>query len=321
MAFWKTKTDSLKTVPRATIDRRRSGARQAARRGRQEAASRRFGRFFYFLLWASFLGTLVYILCFSPFLIVEAVQVEAEGDAAVRDAVAAQAESLLDGRRYRVFPGRNLLLASPATLAAEIGRAFPETAEVRVERRFPHTLVVSFVPRAALLRWCSGGPCFLVDERGTVFAGDERLLPDSPLRVVTVVDESGEGLRLQGPAVDMALMRLALAIGPALHQDLGLETAGEYRVSAREADELKLPMSEGWTLLLDTRATAETVARHLRLFFERQVPAAERPNLEYVDLRIRDRVYYRMKGAADAVSVPEAAPQKPEPDKKKKQGD
>lgn len=323
MLFRKRKTDqTLKTMPRATIDRRRSGPRVPRSKASGRGRSRRAGVFVYGFLWLAFIGTAVYLLVFSVFLAVETVRVETTGPSTVRDAVEAQVRSVIDEPRFGVFPGRNLLLLSPNALTRGVIAAFPEVARAEVERVFPHAIIVSIIPREAVLRWCSGGPCFLVDEDGAVFASDERLLPDSPLRVVTVVDESGEGVRQGGDqAVDRDLVKLATSVGPALEEALSLRTEGEYRVAAREASELKLRTAEGWELLLDTRAPLETVVGHLRLFLDKQVPPESRSALEYVDLRIRNRVYYRMKGAAEAASVPSGEASAPEAKKKEDQPD
>ncbi len=275
------------------------------------------------LLWIFLLGTLVYVLFFSPFLLIDSVSVkgaERLEPATVESFIQAE----IHGKHLSLFPKNNFLLLRPTHLAEKVAEYFPLTQTVSVTRVFPSHLELTLTERASVLLWCSGGPCYLVNEEGRTEEA-RRALDEANSERIIVIDTSAQPIR-QGQALfDFDLPSFAAEIEPYFRDRLNLEVGREYQASSRFAHELRVKTRDGYFIYLSTELPLEKTISDLALFFEKELPAEKRQELEYIDARTENRLYYLLRGQSPVASETEAelqeqpAEKKDENTKKKKE--
>ena len=75
--------------------------------------------------------------------------------------------------------------------------------------------------------------------------------------------------------------------------DLGVEN--EFTLSSKLAQEVNLKTQNGWTIFISTEIEPSKTIDFLENFLNRQLSTEEVKQLEYVDLRVENRLYYKLK--------------------------
>ncbi len=208
-------------------------------------------------------------------------------------AIQAQVETLL---------GAGGSFISPRFLFAYDGRRIEKALEdsnLRIARvavsrgnMLSTTLDVAIDERAPFARWCADDSrCYVIDESGFVFAEDASSTETvaEPFVFSGGVASSTDPL---GQYLAPAHFPSALAIMRALGQ------AGFAPVSARlDSDtDFSVTFDSGLTLYASFGAEPPDLVRNLKLVLGSDALKDHLADLEYVDLRFGDRVFYKLKG-------------------------
>lgn len=272
------------------------------------------------LLWTVFAGTLVYSLVFTPWLAIT--EIDIAGESVVpADELRASLDQLLSGTTLFVFPKRHLLFLPEQTIRDTWLARYPKFKTVNIERLFPHALRVTVSERPILVRWCSGGPCVQVDEKG-------RTSPDAPLEqpayqphLFSVIEKNATPVTLGEtlPVLSTVATIEVLARDFPLIIGLGFEPVME--TPTRHAEEIRLRTSAGWDLLLSTRVPATESIRILQRLLDESVVPEKFPTLLSIDLRTAGRAFIAYR-QGDRVTVDTSSESdkatRPSSDKKKK---
>lgn len=274
-------------------------------------------------LWTAFSLVGGYILFFSPSLMIRTVTVEGES-VIPRHEYQDFAESVLEGEYLGIFKKRNYFLVPTEEIANQILERYPLLSESVVKRDFPDGLTVLVREAPALLRWCSGGPCYGIrggKAANIPYAEDDRYASSR----LSVIDESA----------------LPVEIGNTLPVDPYLETFRSFRTGfgqlgageivpiattpSRHSNELSLSTSEGWRLSIAVNRPAEESLGTLQIFLaEYAKEHADRSRLISVDLRVEGKAFYIESGQSAEETEPVEAPSvssEKETQRKKKKSD
>lgn len=273
-------------------------------------------------LWGLLSVTVVYVAFFSPYLSVASVGVS--GSESVRDQARGFLGGRISGKYFGLVPRSNFFIIRTGTLEAELRREYPLLREARIEKIFPDRLTATIARRGEVLLWCSGGPCYLLDEEGRA-SDSARLYSDGePVEVWTVTDMSAKPSGFDENVVDGHFVSFAMALPQAFRETTGLELLREFSTSSRFAEELRVRTTEGWEIFFPTDVPVETSLKALKLLLDKEIVSDEkRKLLAYVDLRAENRIYYVMKGEekkeedGDGKKSEEKTPKKDEKKKKK----
>lgn len=188
---------------------------------------------------------------------------------------------------------QNMFLYDPAGLARAIAAFFPRVASADVSRAsmLATAITVTVRERQPFANWCSGDECFVMDEEGFIFgsARGENIPPSSGYTFTGAVATSTGAVghyfaRGHLPGL-LALLRL-------------LGQAGFSPQGARIEDDhdFSVLLSEGFALRASFGQDAGALARDLKLVLSSDALSGKVSELEYVDLRFGDRVYFKLKG-------------------------
>ncbi len=182
------------------------------------------------------------------------------------------------------FKSKSIFLISGPGIVDSLTNAFPELRSVRVKKSFLNSVSVTVVERKATASWCrQPEECFLIDKEGVIFKE---------------VSDTGRLAIIRGGDEDASLSET-----PISSEEMGfiMDTWREVRdvidliVFDVTNPDLVVQTSEGWRVRFTFTESARAQAEKLVLALENKIPEDKRAELDYVDVRFENRVYFKYK--------------------------
>lgn len=188
-------------------------------------------------------------------------------------------------------------------ISAAIVNEFPRVSNVRLFKHsiLSNEIVVELRERLPFARWCSENEsalCYQMDDTGYIFDSEDILVPFiTPYTFLGGLEASSTPI---GGTVAPGHMRGITALADVLGRS-------QYRptriVIAKESD-FSIETQDGLLLKFTYGSLPETLVRNLDLVFSSDALRGKEAQVEYVDLRFGNRVYYRLKGQEERQSAP-----------------
>jgi len=235
------------------------------------------------------LGGIIYLLFFTGLLDVRTIDISGAGVISSAD-LKATAESWLKGGFWELTRGRNLLFFSAGDLAGELAAKFPRIDSVEVKKEFPHRLKINITERQSAGIWCfvADNRCFYFDKEGIAYA---EAAHSSGFLILNVADYRGPAVAL-GSRVDSQEWIKNIITARELLLKTGI-SAAEFAIPSGSFDEFDAKTAEGWKIFFSNSTDITKQISSLAVLLRDKLPAEKRKGLEYFDLRIQDRIYYR----------------------------
>lgn len=233
-----------------------------------------------------------FLVWFYPQLPITQVKVVGVNEAAA-DRIAESAWVFL--QRQAAFAGRpNLLLVSRELLEREILSRYPLVQSVKVERLLPGLLKITLTPKRPEVIFYSGRRYYYVDKDGMAFAEVSFThLPGVDLPIVKVAAGEAE-VQLGSRILSPAFVSFVRELQAGLPRQTKLQIAA-LTIPSVATRELTVQVNEGWRILFDTERSPTHQLQALVKVLAEVIPREERAKLEYLDLRVPRKVYYRFR--------------------------
>jgi cell division septal protein FtsQ len=210
------------------------------------------------------------------------------------EAVRSYIETKIRDGQSHFFSRSNIFLYPRAEIERGLVAEFPRIKSVSASRAgVSQTLTVAIEERAPFARWCDpAGTCYAMDEDGFIFAQEAASSTTAfaqPYRFAGGLDGAPVGQTFipgHVPGV-VALLRILQQQGGVTPTDVDITNDQDIAVH----------FSEGFYLKASFGEDAGDLARNLALVLSSSALQGKRDELEYVDLRFGNRVYYKLKGA------------------------
>jgi hypothetical protein len=195
--------------------------------------------------------------------------------------------------------GRNIFVFDYDPLGAEIEANFPaiKKATVSRDRSLGNGLTVTIEERSPYARWCmADSECYLVDDQGIVFSTLNIATTSLPTQYVFTGPLSTTSESLATPpygevfggehfsGIDSFLKLLP---------GVGLTPLG---VNIQNDTDFFVPLTAGYYLKASYGEEPETLIKNLSLILNADAVKGKEVQLEYIDLRFGNRVYYKFIG-------------------------
>src|SRR3989338_5145562 len=185
---------------------------------------------------------------------------------------------------------KNLILVSKKRLAQNLSVSFPEIRDVVIRKKFFHTLSIEFNMREQVGIWCAAqSRCYYIDADGIIF------MPASE-------SEGSLVLKIQdmkNPQVDLGQT--------VLRRDL-LKFLADFRDKLSETEKISVTLyklngqtapieaitGQNWSIYMESAKTPDSLLKTLVATLDEAIKS-KRFRLEYIDLRIPDRIFYKLK--------------------------
>lgn len=201
----------------------------------------------------------------------------------------------LAGEYLWVLPRSSFLFVRSAEVKADLEREFPRIREAHVEKEFPDAMNIAISERPFWGVFCSTEQssttpaCAYIDPSGVAYARS----PEPEGRLIIVV-RSDRGSAVLGSAVlEQGLMGQIREIADALEEKADVPVAG-FVVSSRVPGEIRAVAAEGFTMIFARENNIKETVSVFRQVLDGEI-GDRRAMLDYVDLRLGNKVFYKLK--------------------------
>jgi cell division septal protein FtsQ len=247
----------------------------------------------------------VYFLFFSEWLQINSILIEGN-KTTDKKLVLDATEPYLHKKRFFLFPSNNYFFVPTSQIGREIMGNFKRVSKVDVKRSFPNSVVIQMEEKKAVLLFCSNKGCVWVDEEGVAYnkssyseALADSSRPGEPRKageVVIVQDNSHSDLPIGQLVTDPANVEFSNSLWQLFPDKIGKEL-DLLSTPLPSAQEIRAHTKEGWTVYLDMTLDLTKNLELLNRVLNQELKEKEGGTvcLDYIDLRVVDRVFYKMK--------------------------
>ncbi len=235
------------------------------------------------------LGAIVWILFGSQLFLLRNIYIQGEKNIK-REDIENEALGVLEHNFF--ITKKNLLFFKSNQLEGELRAHFPRIKTVAIIKKLPDTLEITVEERNAIGVWCNAAAlCFYIDSDGVIF--EEAPLIEGGL-ILLIEDQTAGDLQLGNAPLtrdDMALfteLKQTFAKHPDLPAIKRFVKRSQYGIDAISGE-------ENLAIMLDTSHTVspERIAIIVKEVIDSAGKKGEDSILEYIDLRIPGKVYYK----------------------------
>lgn len=234
-------------------------------------------------------GGIFYALFFSGWIAVTDVAINQRSFVS-DDEIRQQVAGYLNEKKWGLMPRTsNIFLADATKIQSLLLEKFPVFKEVAVRKKYFHGLIITGVAREAVGIWCfqKQNECFYFDRKGIIF---DRAADSSGTLFLMVQDEAGGVRKMGEPAAESEMMEWIFQLRKNLDQaKIGLARM----IIPEEQFRVNIKTTEGWETYFSTRDELGSQIKALTVFLANRVSFEQRAQLQYIDVRIPQRVYFR----------------------------
>ena len=256
--------------------------------------SRRLSRVIFYVLASFFVAVLGYMLFFATYLQITDIKISGTQELSSQD-MQEKFQASLDGKYLKFVPKNNFLFISQNNVKKFLEDNFKKIRSVSVTKKFPNTVLINIDEHKALMVWCSGQDCFLIDENGAAYGNADfnsaELLQN---HLVKVRDNSALEIKIGSVVMDAQYEAYVLGIRDSLAKE-GFELEDEYWTPSRLSQEINVRTTSGIEIYFSTEFPLDSAMRTLGVVLKKEIPEDKRDNIQYIDLRSEYKVFYKFK--------------------------
>lgn len=250
----------------------------------------------YDILLVFFIGVVIYSFVFANFLQINEITVDNQGtidDADIQETVNRE----LDGKYLRVISKNNFIFFNSKKTELKLKNEFKKIKTVSVSKKFPDKISVKIEERNLILALCSRGECYFIDENGYAYEKiNSEIQVENQNEIIELVDESGKEIRENEYVLLPSFVEFIVNVADEIKDDTSLEILNEYRTRSRISEEVIVQTKKGWDIYLNAKFPIDKSTQTLKTLLNRHLMLKDLNELEYIDLRSENKVFYRMIG-------------------------
>lgn len=250
----------------------------------------------YNLILLAFLGVVIYSFVFSNFLEITKISIRTNGNISIEE-IRRVIDNQLDGKYFKVFLKNNFIFFNSKKTATHIKNEFKKIKKITIDKKFPDTISILIEERNLILTLCSRGECYFIDENGYAYEKiNSNIKQENQQEVIKLIDESGKEIVANEFILLPSYVEFLTSIADEVKSSANIEILNEYRTSSRISEEAIVQTKKGWDIYLNAKIPINKSAQTLKTLLNRHLMLRDLNELEYIDLRSENRVFYRMKG-------------------------
>lgn len=262
---------------------------------RKTPSSFKLSRVFFYLLGIIFLGTIIYLLFFSMFLSINSVEV---GNTEKVDAkqIKMAFEEKISGKFLWSISKDNLLLINENSLKKYLMNKFNRIEDVEIQKKFPDKIMIFIKEKQFKLIFLTGGKQYLIDENGKAWSkGDFNLEENEENNLAILKNESDKAPESGNNVLKTDFMDYIMKIKEGVQSDAGIELSNNFYSPRLISRDLYVETKNGWKIYFNQDIDVQKSIEILKSVLFENIKKEDISNLEYLDLRINNKVYYKLK--------------------------
>lgn len=245
---------------------------------------------FIFAVIAIFASASVYSLFYSGIFSIDAVSISDYKDMD-KEFIDRLVNGYLDEKMFLGFLPRrsNFFLVSKESLEKKVTSELPGLEKARIDLAlFSNTLSIDLQKRETAGAWCfRDGKCFYFDNSSFLFQESDS---SSKNNLVVVDDNAPKNLKEVLP--DKEMVNKIIEANRVL-KILDFANYKNFYVPENSFNDFWVKTSEGWNIYLDKSTAVAEQLYALDELLAKKISSEKRSTLQYMDLRIQGRIYYK----------------------------
>ena len=241
--------------------------------------------------WTLFLILVLgYIFLFSP--IFEIKQINISGNKTIKEEeIKDSLNNFLNKQALIFFNKNNLFLATSGRIKSVLDKEFPKIASVQISKSIIKRFInLKIIERKEVGIFCREKKCYYIDQHGIAF---EKAPETRGTLILVIKDESQSLIRIGEEVIKEDKLITLIQIKQRLTSQLGLGILN-FEIKSGILRDLRANINQEWYVLFDWSKDLEKQVKALRLILSEKIKK-DRSNLDYIDLRIDGRAYYKLK--------------------------
>jgi cell division septal protein FtsQ len=185
---------------------------------------------------------------------------------------------------------KSIFLTGPKIITEDILKNFPEIESVKVSKKFPQTITLTVEERSPFAIFCQtyDTKCFYIDKNGIIFTTLDQI-PQN----VSIIRQAKENEKFEKTG-DRVIEKNIMDIISKIKRDL----KDNFQVDIKSAMvttpfRLNIETSENWQIYFNLESETDLQITKMNALLKDEIPAISRATLQYIDLRFKDRAYYK----------------------------
>ena len=199
-------------------------------------------------------------------------------------------KKIIEWGPVKIF-SKSIFLIDKIVLTTGLLKNFPAIEKITIKTKFPQTLSVSVKERNPVGIYCSAGnKCFFIDAAGIIFSAWEGENPEGMFIVRQALQDkdvfAGENV------IDGNIVNFILKIEKNLRDNFNINLKEALVATSIRLD---AETNENWQIYFNTGEDGDINMQltKLNLLLNGDITPEIRKTLQYIDLRFKDRAYYK----------------------------
>lgn len=239
--------------------------------------------FFWFSFTVAFL-TIAWAFFFSPFFKITEIKLP-ENDVVANNDIH---ELIINSAPLNL--GENIFILSKNQIKSGLAAIFPTITDISVKKEPFHGLTVNFEKRIQIGIWCNNANCYYFDKEGIVFK--EAPQTEGSL-ILKIEDFEKKEVSLGDQVLNNDRLKFIAEFNNKITENNQFKII-EFKITSSANFDLEAITDRGWSIYLDRNQDPVSEANTLFTILN-EVIKNKASNLEYIDLRLPSRVFYKMK--------------------------
>ena len=263
----------------------------------------------FFVLLIAFLGTVIYALFFSTF--VKISKIEINGVVSINaDLIRQDIAARLNGKYFNLIEKNNILFVNDDNLQDALRNKYEKIESIQVKKVFPNGIKIMIEERTPAMILCSNGECFVVDTAGFTYMRYDSNANDVQLNgLMRLTDNGNKSIKFKNNFLTKEYVKYIMDIQSGVKDDLGIDLSLDCQTPQLISGDIRVMTTDGWWIYFDSSRPVQKELEMLKAVLTEKIDKeGQRSNLEYIDLRIDNKVYYKLKNQDGVVENPEIVP-------------
>lgn len=265
--------------------RSRSADRVALSRVKNSAARIPFRIWVYLILFVLTMLAVGWLVCLSPFLTIKYIDISEANEGRIQ-AIERFAWEQTEQSRFWFFSQSHLLLFNSEMFKKRLSEDYVFN-DVRIQKKLPNTIKITVAEKNPVATWFEGDVYYVIDSEGWILDSVE-----GPKEGLVAINNNGQpklnNKRLEGQE---GLIKASLELKTSLDSNFSYLNLSQI-VITHERNTVSLVLKEGVIIYFTIEEPIAVQLDRLDILIKGQL-ASQLSRISYIDLRFRDRVYYK----------------------------
>lgn len=232
------------------------------------------------------LGAVFYFFLFSSFFQINEIKISGNEKVPTEEIKTIVSEQA--NRKIFFLDSWNILLIDFKKTSQKLLEKFPQIDGVNLKRKFPDTVETNIKERIPIGIWCQADRCFYFCKKGVIF---EEGKAETELIIKPEIEEAE--IFLGKEVLGENKIEEILKIQRNLEKQMDVRIK-EFVISL-DGKKLIVKTEDAWEIYFGLGENVSDQLFNLDLVLKEKIPPESKGNLEYIDLRFENRVYFKYK--------------------------